>query len=307
MKQPIRRVGVVNATPYERSGQINEYEYRRHINWLAESGIALIHPGAATGQVLSLRRQEYETLLRWTVEELGGDVHVAAYAGRASTDESVELVKTARDVGCDSAFIMQPYFVRPSEEGIYSHYAAIAEAVPNFPLVFYCNPYRAGSHTLGSPVVIPISVMQRLVGHYENFVGLKEGEIDQLADAYRLLGGRLVVMPAEEKHLLYGLSLGCSTILSHVANVIPRQVVEIVECWERADHEEARRLFLSWLPLMNAIHIEPNPAPVIYMLNQLGWSFGTPRLPIVPVSRDSASLISQVFKTQGLSRGAIEA
>jgi 4-hydroxy-tetrahydrodipicolinate synthase len=268
---------------------LNESEYRRHIRWLAEKGLGFIQPLAATGQVMQSSEEEYKRILEITVEELEGKVIITAYSGRPSTAETIKLTKLAQDIGCDAAYIIQPFFTRPDPEGIYLHYRSIAEAVPDFPLVFYNNPSRAG-------VTIPLDVMRRLVTEFDNFAGLKQSDIEAVADSYGMLRDRIVVWPKSEIEILYALAMGSPGVLTFAANVVPGELVDIVAAWNQGDLGRAREIYFQLLPLFNIIHIEAIPAAIKYMLNKMGWDFGKPRLPIHEVSKENAEKIDKVLK-----------
>ena len=267
----MRGVGCVNATPTRADGSVNEAEYRRHIRWLADSGVSFLQPAAATGQALTLTEAEVTRILEWSVDEIGDRVAITAYSGRDGTAETIRLTKLAKTIGCASAFIIQPYFSRPDPEGLFRHYAAIAEAC-DLPIVIYNNPDRAG-------VPIPVGVMERLVERYDNIVGLKQSDLNAFADSFRALSPKIHVMPKSEKEMLFGFALGSRAILTFGANVIPAEIVEIQKRWERGDLAGAQELYLRFQPIMNAIHIEPVPGAVKFMLNNMGWDFGVPRLP----------------------------
>ena len=267
----LRGVGCVNATPLRADGSVDEGEYRRHVRWLADAGISFIQPAAATGQALTLTESEITKILEWSCDEIGDRVFITAYSGRDGTAETIRMTKLAKEIGCHSAFLIQPYFSRPDPEGLFRHYAAIADAV-DLPIVIYNNPDRAG-------VTIPVSVMQRLVEYSPRFVGLKQSDLNAFADSFGALSSRIQVMPKSEKEMLFGFALGSRAILTFGANVIPAEEVEIMRRWEAGDLAGARELYLRFLPLMNAIHVEPVPGAVKFMLNEMGWSFGSPRLP----------------------------
>lgn len=289
----IKGIGVVNATPYTADNKLNEGEYRRHIRWMAEKGIAFIQPVAATGQAMQTSEEEYKRILEITVEELKKKVIITAYSGRPSTAETIRLTKLAQDIGCDAAYIIQPFFSRPDSEGIYLHYRAIAEAVPEFPLVYYNNPSRAG-------VSIPLDVMRRLVTEFDNFVGLKQSDIAAVADSYGMLRDKIMVWPKAEIEILYALSMGSPGVITFAGNIVPGELVEIVNAWNQGDIDRARDIYFRLLPLFNIIHIEAIPAPIKYMLNRMGWNFGDCRLPIHQVSSESAEKIDRVLKDLGL-------
>jgi 4-hydroxy-tetrahydrodipicolinate synthase len=289
----IKGIGVVNATPLNPDNKVNDPEYRRHIRWLAQKGIGFIQPVAATGQAMQTTEEEYKRILEISVEELRGKVLITAYSGRASTEETIKLTRLARDIGCDAAYLIQPFFSRPDAEGIYQHYRAVAEAVPDFPLVFYNNPERAG-------VEISQDVMFRLVSEFENFTGLKQSNPNAVADNFHALRHKITVWPKSEKEMLTGLAMGSPGILTFAGNVVPGELVEILNKWNQGDISGAREIYFRLLPLMNIIHIEPVPGPIKYMLNRIGWNFGHCRLPIHEVSPKNAEKIDGVLKNLGL-------
>lgn len=282
-------IGVVNATPLTPDDRLNEAEYRRHVRWMLDAGIRFLQPVAATGQALQTSEAEWQRVMEITVEEAKGRALVTAYTGRASTAETIRLTRLAAEIGCDAAYVIQPYFARPDAQGLYLHYRAVAQAVPDFPLVIYNNPDRAG-------VSIPIEVMERLVAECENIVGLKQSDLNQFADSVHRLGERITVWPKAEKEVLFGLALGAPGILTFAGNVVPRELVEILAAFGRGDLEKAREIYLRLLPLFNVIHIEPVPAAIKYMLNRMGWEFGACRLPIHDVSAESARTIEGVLR-----------
>lgn len=287
-------IGVVNATPFTPANHFDEEEYRRHVQWMVDRGVRFLQPAAATGQAMQLSVEEYARILRVTVDQVGDRAFVTAYSGRASTAETIDMTKLARDCGAHATFIIQPFFTRPDPEGLYLHYRAVAEAVPDFPIVFYNNPDRAG-------VNLPIEVMERLIREYPSFVALKQANLDQLVDAVARLSPRIAVMPKAEKELLLGLALGSPGVVTFAGNVVPGELVEVLRTWQRGDVARARALHQRLLPLMNAIHIEPVPNTIVYMLGRLGFRFGTPRLPGHPVLPETARVIDGILADLGLA------
>ncbi|MDN5348550.1 MAG: 4-hydroxy-tetrahydrodipicolinate synthase [Clostridia bacterium] len=291
-KLVIKGIGVVNATPLNPDDTVNEAEYRRHVRWLIESGVGFLQPCAATGQAMQTTEEEFKRIMEITVEEAKGKVLITAYTGRPSTAETIRLTKLARDIGADAAYIIQPFFTRPNPRGIYEHYKAIAEAVPDFPLVFYNNPDRAG-------VQIPVDVIDRLTDEYDNFVGLKQADLNFVATSFGQLRKKITVWPKAEQELLMGLAMGAPGVLTFAGNIIPKELSDIVKLWEAGEQEKAREIFYRFLPLMEAIHWEPVPACIKYMLNRMGWNFGHCRLPVKDVTPETAARLDQLLKDLG--------
>ena len=293
MTMKINGIGCVNATPLTKDNKVNEKEYRRHISWLADSGVGFIQPSAATGQAMQTCEAEYKRILEISVDELKGrGVLVTAYAGRPGTEDTIRMCKIAQEVGCDAAYLIQPFFTRPDKEGIYLHYKAVAEAVPDFPLVFYNNADRAG-------IDLPLDVMVRLVSEHKNFVGLKQSDLNQVMDSFASLQDKITVWPKSEKEILIGLALKAPGVLTFAANVVPAELVDIVKSWQAGDLQHARDVYFSILPIINLIHCESVPGPIKYMLNRMGWDFGQPRLPIHMPSEANVARIDAALKKLG--------
>jgi len=289
----INGIGCVNATPLTADGKLNEKEYIRHIHWLADCGIGFIQPSAATGQCMQTTEAEYKHILELSVKELKGTgVLVTAYAGRAGTEDTIRACRIAQEAGADAAYLIQPFYTTPDKEGIYLHYKAVAEALPDFPLVFYNNAARAG-------VNLPLDVMVRLVGEYKNFVGLKQADLNQVMDSFAQLQDKITVWPKSEKEILMGLALKAPGVLTFAANVVPAELVDILKSWQAGNFDHAREVYYSVLPIMNLIHIEAVPGPIKYMLNRMGWDFGDPRLPIHMPCAASQAKIDEALRKLG--------
>lgn len=285
-------IGVVNATSLHGDGSFDEDTYRRHLDWMVANGVRFVQPAAATGQAMALSLAEWKQIVEVTVGHLKGRCLVTAYTGRDSTEETVALTRLSRDLGVDCAYVIQPFFSRPDAEGLYRHYRAVADAVPDLPIVFYNNPGRAG-------VNLPIPVMARLAGECGNFVGLKQSNLEELAPSFARLSDRMVVWGKSELELLYSLSLGAPGSLTFAGNIIPGPLVRIVDLWNKGDAGAARSLFKRYTPLMQAIHLEPVPGCIKYMLKRLGWEFGPSRLPGHEVSAETAREIDRVMEALG--------
>ena len=289
----INGIGCVNATPLTADNKINEKEYRRHISWLADCGIGFIQPAAATGQAMQTSEEEYKRLLEISVDELKGrGVLVTAYAGRPGTEDTIRLCRIAQEAGADAAYLIQPFFTRPDKEGVYLHYKAVAEALPDFPLVFYNNSDRAG-------IDLPLDVMKRLVAEHKNFVGLKQADLNQVMDSFAALNDKITCWPKSEKEILFGMALGAPGVLTFAANVVPAELVDILNSWKRGDFDHAREVYYSILPIMNLIHCEAVPGPIKYMLNRMGWDFGDPRLPIHNPNEANKARIDEALRAIG--------
>ncbi|MSP68434.1 MAG: dihydrodipicolinate synthase family protein [Alphaproteobacteria bacterium] len=289
-------IGAVNPTPQHADGRVNEEEYRRYIRWLVDKGVRFLQPSAATGQSLQTSREEYRRLLRISVEEVGDRAAVTAYAGRADPRETIAMVNEAAAAGAHAAYLIQPFFSTPDQEGLYLHYKMVAQAT-TLPLVFYNNAARAG-------VNLSIDVMDRLTDEFPNFVALKQSDVEQFPNSVRRLRHKIVVTPKSEHHMLFGFALGSPGVLTFAANIIPDRLAAIHRAWFDGDQARARDLYLECLPLFDIIHIEPVPNAIHHMLNRMGWAFGTPRVPAHPLSPEHARAVDAVLEKFGLVQSA---
>ena len=292
MSYEVGGIGAVNPTPQNADGSVNEEEYRRHISWLTDNGIRFIQPAAATGQSMQTTREEYRRLLEISVEEIGDRAFVTAYAGRPDPRDTIEMVQIAEDAGAHSAFLIQPFFSTPDQEGLYLYYKAVAEGT-KLPLVFYNNPARAG-------INLGVDAMDRVTDEVPNYVGLKQSNIDEFPEAIRRLSGKIKVMPKSEHHILFGFAFGSPGVLTFAANIVPDRLVAIQTAWENGDHVKAKDIYLECLPLFDIIHIEPVPNAVFYMLNRMGWNFGTPRIPGHELSEEHKQRVDEVLRSLNL-------
>ena len=278
-KKPLfEGVGVLNALPVTDSGAFNEREYERHLGFLFDSGVSFVQPGAAAGQVMTTSREEFKRSLELAVKAAGGKAKVTAYTGRGSTAETVALTQIAADVGADAAFVVPPTITKPDAPGLYAHYRTLADAVAPFPIVLYNNPERAG-------ISLPLDVARRLLIDVPNVVALKNADNETYVKSWQLLGDVSPVYARNEGEALVALSMGAPGFLSISGNAIPGPLVELDRRWDTRDPAAALELYRALIPAIRAAATPPSPAGLHHVLALLGWSFGQPRMPILPVSR----------------------
>lgn len=292
MKYELGGIGVVNPTPRNPDDTVNEEEYRRHISWMADNGLRFLQPCAGMGQYMEITREEYRRLLEISVDEIGDRVFITAYVAHPNSRQAIELINLAEEAGAHTAFLMQPFFTKPDDEGVFLYFKAVAKET-NLPLVLYNCPSRAG-------INMSVDLMDRITDEVPNFVGLKTTTFDEFPEAVRRLSGKFKVIPGAEDQMLFGFALGSPGVLTFAANVIPDRLVAIQTAWESGDHEEARAIWLEWLPMFKIIHIEPVPNVVVYMLNRMGWNFGTQRVPAHEPSEEHKQKIDDVLRSMSL-------
>ena len=223
-------------------------------------------------------------------------VPVVAGSGSNSTAEGIRLTREAQEVGADGVVMISPYYNRPTQEGIYQHYRAVAQAVPGFPIVFYNIPGRTGSN-------IEPSTMARLA-EIDNIVGVKEaaGSIDQVLNIITACGDKLAIFSGEDSLTFSMMSLGGKGVLSTVANVAPREMADLANAGLAKQWDRAAQMQLKLIPLIRALFLETNPTPAKTALALMGKCELELRLPLVPMAETNLAKLKTVLKEYGLMR-----
>jgi 4-hydroxy-tetrahydrodipicolinate synthase len=271
--------GVALVTPFTDEGALDEAALRRLVRRQVEGGIDVLVPCGTTGESVTLTADEQRRVVAIAVEEARGTVPVLAGAGSNDTRSAVEKAKAAAAAGAQGVLSVGPYYNKPTPEGFYRHFAAIADAV-TVPVVVYNVPGRTGSN-------IDARTLVRLAGH-ANIRGVKEasGNLGQVMDVLRDRPEGFLVLSGDDAFTLAMMALGAEGVISVVANQVPRAMHELVAAAARGDFAEARRLHYRHLALMNLNFIESNPIPVKASLALMGLCQESFRLPLCP-PRDS--------------------
>jgi len=280
---------VALVTPFK-NGQIDEQRMRNLIEWHIKSGTHGIVPCGTTGESATLSHEEHTQVVKFVVNTVQKRIPVVAGTGSNSTAEAIRLTSEAREVGADGALMISPYYNRPTQEGIYQHYKAVAQAVPGFPIIFYNIPGRTGSN-------IEPSTMARMA-EIDNIVGVKEatGLIDQMINIRLACGEKLAVLSGEDSLIFSMMSLGGKGVISTVANVAPRETAELANAGLAKQWEKAAQLQLQLIPLIRALFIETNPIPVKTALALMGKCELELRLPLVQMAEGNFAKLQEVLK-----------
>ena len=263
---------VALVTPF-RKGRVDEKALRGLIKSQIQEGTSVIVPCGTTGESATLSHEEHNRVIELTVKAVRGRVPVVAGTGSNSTSEAIALTQHAKKVGADGALLICPYYNRPTQEGLYQHFKAIAKAV-NLPLVLYNIPSRTGVNLLPSTVA-------RLL-EFPTIVAIKEssGSLQQISELIGLCGDRLVVISGDDSLTLPIIALGGQGVISVAANLVPKDCSELVKAALKGDGEKARQLHYRLSPLVDALFLETNPSPVKAALELLGRCSGEVRLPL---------------------------
>jgi len=286
--------GVMTAlvTPFDENGAIDEEALRAHIDRQIEAGVDALVPAGTTGEAATLNMDEHKRVIRLTVEQAAGRVPVIAGTGSNNTEESIELTRAASELGADAALLISPYYVKPSQEGIYQHYRAVAEAV-HLPQILYNVPGRTRSNMLPETV----GRLSRIA----NIVGLKDATADmaQLTRTMLASEGRIEFYSGDDATVLPLMALGGVGVISVVSNVVPATMKRLVAAMREGKLDAANALHRQLLPLTDAMFVESNPVPVKGACAMLGWMRGTLRLPLVPMNEASCQVVRQAMQAFG--------
>ena len=280
---------VALVTPFK-NGKVDEKRLGELVEWHIKSGTHGIVPCGTTGESATLSHDEHTQVVKFVVETVKKRVPVVAGTGSNSTVEAIRLTREAQEVGAEGALMISPYYNRPTQEGIYQHYKAVAQAVPGFPIIFYNIPGRTGSN-------IEPSTMARMA-EINNIVGVKEatGSIDQVINIRLACGEKLAILSGEDTLTFSMMSLGGKGVISTVANVAPREMAEIANAAFTKQWDKAAQLQLQLTPLIRALFIETNPGPVKTAMALMGKCELELRLPLVSMSEGNAAKLKETLK-----------
>jgi 4-hydroxy-tetrahydrodipicolinate synthase len=283
---------VAIVTPF-RKGQVDERAFADLIEWQIANGTNGIVPCGTTGESATLTHEEHHRVIKLTVEVVRGRVPVIAGTGSNSTDEAISLTQHAREAGADGALLITPYYNKPSQEGLYRHYKAVAEAV-DMPLVLYNIPGRTGVNMLPATVA-RLAVMK-------NIVGIKEGSgsVQQASDIAQACGDRLTVLSGDDPLTLPMMAVGAKGVITVTANVMPKEMAQLVAAFLAGRVDEARRIHFALSPLFAALFYETNPIPVKEALGMMGKIDPELRLPLCAMGADNRNQLSRVLKEMQL-------
>jgi 4-hydroxy-tetrahydrodipicolinate synthase len=283
---------VALITPFKDDG-VDEAAFRKLVNWQIEQGTDGLIPVGTTGESPTLDHDEHKRVVELCVEETNGRVPVIAGAGSNSTAEAVDFTRHAKEAGADAVLHVTPYYNKPTQEGMYRHFTAIAEAV-DIPIIIYNIPPR-------SVVDMSIDTMKRLAEH-PNVVGVK----DATADLVRPLKTRLEIGPdfcqlsGEDATIMPYLAQGGHGCISVTCNVAPGPLSEMHKAWQAGDLDTARSINDRLLPLHDALFCETSPGPVKYAASLLGICLPDARLPICEIADSSKERVEKAMRHAGL-------
>ncbi len=277
-----------------KNGKVDEQAFRKFVNWQIEQGSHGMVPVGTTGESPTLTPGEHKAVIEICIEEVRGRVPVIAGTGSNSTAEAIEYTIHAKEAGADAALIVVPYYNKPTQDGIYAHFKAIADAV-DIPVFVYNVPGRTVAN-------ISCETLARLAADCKNIVGTKDASADLTRPSrQRLMSGKDFIQLSGEDGTALGFNAhGGTGCISVTANVAPRLCSELQEATLKGDYAAALKLQDRLMPLHHAMFVESSPGPVKYAASLLGLCEAEARLPLVPVVESTRKSVHEAMMHAGL-------
>ena len=283
---------VAIVTPFK-NGRFDEKAYADLIEFQIVNGTDGIVPCGTTGESATLSQQEHERVVALTVEVVNRRVPVIAGTGSNSTDEAIAFTKHAKATGADGALLITPYYNKPTQEGLFRHYAAVAEAI-DIPLILYNIPGRTSVN------MTPATAAR--LAEIPSVVAIKEGSgsLQQVSEILQRCHHRMTVLSGDDALTLPMMALGAKGVITVTANIAPADMAKMVKAALNGNYNEARALHFKLAPLFTALFYETNPIPVKAALAQMGMIQNELRLPLTTISPESQEKLIQVMKSSSL-------
>ena len=293
MSLELRGCGTALVTPFRRDGSLDLDALRRLVQFQLRAGIDFLVPCGTTGETPTLEHAEYLAVVRAVVQEVAGRVPVIAGVGGNNTRKVIDLAAEVRGLGVQGILSVAPYYNKPTQEGIYQHFQAMAEST-DLPIIVYNVPARTSSN-IEPPTVARLAKIP-------NIIGIKEasGSIVQQMEVLAAVPPGFRVLSGDDSFTFPLMALGGVGIISVISNEIPAQMTRLAHLLLEGKLEAARQLHFSLLPLMQVNFIETNPIPVKAALAMMGMIEEVYRLPMVPMKTENRAKLEKVLAAQGL-------
>jgi 4-hydroxy-tetrahydrodipicolinate synthase len=281
------------VTPF-RGNRFDEAAFERLIEFQIENGISGIVPVGTTGESPTLDHEEHARVVELAVKSARGRCKVIAGTGSNSTAEAISLTVEAEKAGADAALLVVPYYNKPTQEGLFCHYKAIAEAT-RLPLVLYSIPGRAG-------VEIGVQTVRRLAEACPNVIAIKEagGSVDRVSQLRQALPDSFEIVSGDDALTLPFMAVGARGVISVASNIIPREVGDLVRAALSGDFAEALKLHEHWYPLFRDLFVETNPVPIKTALAWQGRVTPELRLPLCAMTDENSRKLRETARSLNL-------
>ena len=284
---------VALVTPFKK-GKVDERAFKSLIGWHIQEGTDAVIPCGTTGESATLDFDEHYRVIELAVTAAKGKIPVIAGTGANSTAEAIEITRKARKLGAGAALLVSPYYNKPTQEGIYRHYKAVADSVKGFPLILYNVPGRTSSN------ILPETVAR--LAEIKNIAGIKEatGDMKQASEIIRLCGSSFAVISGDDFTTLPMYALGGRGCISVTANIAPGLSAALWDAWKAGDLERAREIHYKMEPLNKAMFVETNPIPVKTALAIMGKIPEEFRLPLCEMAPENRKKLEGTLKANRL-------
>ena len=281
------------VTPFK-NGRLDEPALARLIKNQVRGGVDGIVPVGTTGESPTVDYDEHLRIIELAVKHAAGKIKVLAGTGANSTSEAIYLTQEAERLGADGSLQVAPYYNKPSQEGLYQHFKAIAKNT-KLPIVLYSIPGRCG-------VEIGVDTVKRLAADCKNIIGIKEagGSCDRVSQLRAVLGPKFEILSGDDSLTLPFMAVGAQGVISVASNVIPREVAQMVNAFARGDVKKAAQLHAKFYPVFKDLFVETNPVPVKAALAMRGEITEEYRLPLVAMSAANRAKLKTTLKACGI-------
>jgi 4-hydroxy-tetrahydrodipicolinate synthase len=289
-----RGTGTALVTPFKKDRTIDEAALQKLVDYQIAGGVEAIIPIGTTGESPSISLDEHCRILELVIDRSRGRIKVFAGSGSNYTNKAIELTHLAKDMGADAAILVAPYYNKPTQEGYFQHYRAVAEAV-DIPLIVYNVPGRTGGN-------ISAATTLRIAEEIPSVVAVKEasGNFTQIMEIARNKPKNFSLLSGDDAITLPILSIGGDGCISVVANQLPKDFSDLVRAGLSGNWKKALKIHNRLLPLMNANFIETNPIPVKASLAMMGMINEVYRLPLVPMGSKNRKTLKKILHDLGL-------
>ena len=284
--------GTAIATPFTKDG-IYFKEFERLVEDQIKNKIDAIIICGTTGESSTMSKEEKKELIKFAIEKINKRTKAIIGTGSNNTKEAIEMSKYAEKVGADGLLVVTPYYNKTTQKGLIEHYKVIANSV-KIPIIMYSVQSRTGVN------IEPNTCLE--LSKIDNIVAIKEasGDISQVAKIASLCKENLTIYSGNDDQVLPVLSLGGKGVISVLSNIMPKYTHNLVMNYLNGEIERATKMQLEVIDLINSLFSEVNPIPVKYALNLMGYDFGTPRLPLVELTKTNKEKLKELMKKQGL-------
>ncbi|MGA2247036.1 MAG: 4-hydroxy-tetrahydrodipicolinate synthase [Verrucomicrobiota bacterium] len=283
------------VTPF-RGGKLDEPALERLIKFQIQGGVDGIVPVGTTGESPTVDYEEHIQIIAWSVKYSAGKLKVLAGTGGNSTKEAIYLTQEAEKAGADGSLQVAPYYNKPTQEGLYQHFKAIARAT-RLPIMLYSIPGRCG-------IEIAVDTVKHLAHDCKNVVGIKEagGSCDRVSQLRAVLGPKFEILCGDDSLTVPFMSVGAAGVISVASNVIPKEVAQMVKAFARGDVRKAAALHAKYYSLFKNLFIETNPVPIKAALAMMKLIDEEYRLPLVPMNPKNWETLRTTLKQCGALR-----